>query len=500
MWALALWDRVDARLLLARDRMGEKPLYFCAHSDRSLTCASELPALRRLALAPWLEDIDATADYLRYGFAMPGTTAYQGVRELLPGHVADWRPGEPLRQRPYWRLSLETFAGSEQDAAEELRHRLSKAVSRRLVADVEVGAFLSGGVDSSLITSLAVEHSTAPVQTFAIGFADPTFDERPFARQVACNLGTRHHEECLDELDPEALERLIFDIAGEPFADPSLLPTAMAARLAARHLKVALSGDGGDELFSGYQRYQVRAMMRWYTRLPGPARALLERGVRALPVPLSHHSRSLIKKAQLFVEAARQNGCPEDYVAPRLLSQEQLALVAPDLLRRGHRAPRIPGEATLDSVQEMMVHDVLIYLPQDILLKVDRATMAHSLEARAPFLDTGLVAFSLSLPRRWHRRGLHGKRLLREAFGDRLGAGIWKRRKQGFAVPVGAWFRGPVGDELRRLAAVDPGPLQRRGLEQLLDLHRSGRRDLGHVLWTLYVYLLWRVKQTMRQS
>jgi asparagine synthase (glutamine-hydrolysing) len=160
----------------------------------------------------------------------------------------------------------------------------------------------------------------------------------------------------------------------------------------------------------------------------------------------------------------------------------------------------MPGEATLDSVQEMMVHDVLIYLPQDILLKVDRATMAHSLEARAPFLDTGLVAFSLSLPRRWHRRGLHGKRLLREAFGDRLGAGIWKRRKQGFAVPVGAWFRGPVGDELRRLAAVDPGPLQRRGVEQLLDLHRSGRRDLGHVLWTLYVYLLWRVKQTMRQS
>ncbi len=495
MWALALWDRCEQRLLMARDRMGKKPLFFRAASITALSCSSELPALRSLSCKPWSEDTDATADFLRYGFALPGNTAYLGVREVLPGHVVHWRPGEPLQQRPYWRLGLEIFRGCKQDAVEELRHRLRTAVSRRLVADVEVGAFLSGGVDSSLISSLAVELSSAPVQTFAIGFADPSFDERPFARRVASRLGTQHHEECLEVLEPDALEGLVFDVVGEPFADPSLLPTAMVARLAARHLKVVLSGDGGDELFSGYQRYQARAMLRWYTRLPRASRVLIESGVRVLPEPLVHHSRSLIKKAHLFVEAARREGNDEGYVAPRLLSRQQLALVAPELTGRGHQPPMLGAAPDLDSVQEMMALDSLIYLPQDILRKVDRATMAHSLEARAPFLDSGLVAFSLSLPRRWHRRGLIGKRLLREAFGERLEPGIWQRRKQGFSVPVGAWFRGALGDELRGLAARNPGPLRLQGVERLLHIHRGNRRDLGLVLWALYVYLLWRARQ-----
>lgn len=498
MWALALWDSSERRLLMARDRMGKKPLFFRWASDTAFACASELPALRALSCEPWREDPDATADYLRYGFALPGTTAYLGVQELLPGHFAEWHPGRPPRQCPYWRLVLEPFKGSKQEAAEELRNRLRTAVSRRLVADVEVGSFLSGGVDSSLITSLAVELSSAPVQTFAIGFTDPSFDERPFARQVAGRLGTRHHEDCLDTLAPETLESLVFDVVGEPFADPSLLPTARVAQLAARHLKVALSGDGGDELFSGYQRYQARAMLRWYTRCPRAIRVMIETGVRALPEPLAHHSRSLIKKAHLFIEAAKREGTDKAYVAPRVLSSEQLALVSPELVPHGHRAPMLHTEMDLDSVQEMMAFDSLVYLPQDILRKVDRATMAHSLEARAPFLDSSLIAFSLSLPRHWHRHGLVGKRLLREAFSQYLEPATWQRRKQGFSVPVGAWFRGALGDELRHLAASDPGPLRRQGIDCLLKLHRSNRRDLGLVLWTLYVYLLWRARQVAR--
>jgi asparagine synthase (glutamine-hydrolysing) len=496
MWALALWDREQSRLLLARDRMGKKPLYYTSGEDGSLHCASELLALKQLSSVPWEEDIDATADYLRYGFCLPGTTAYKQVLEVLPGHIAEWGPREALHARPYWRLNIVSYRGSQRQAIEELRERFRSAVACRLVADVEVGAFLSGGVDSSLITSFAVELSSAAVKTFAIGFADPAFDERPHARAVAADLGTEHHEGCLKTLRPESLQEMILENVGQPFADPSLLPMAMLARLAAANVKVALSGDGGDELFSGYQRYQARAMMRWYTRLPSPARAQLERGIVALPEPLTHHSHSLIKKAHLFVEAARHQGNVGPYVAPRRLSDEQLVLVAPDLLERGHPAPSLPTESTLDSVQEMSVRDALVYLPQDILQKVDRATMAYSLEARAPFLDSGLVAFSLSLPRHWHRRGLRGKRLLREAFGGRLDSRIWKRRKQGFSVPVGAWFRGPLGDELLRLSLASPGPLRLQGVEQLLSLHRSGARDLGLVLWALYVYLLWRINQT----
>jgi asparagine synthase (glutamine-hydrolysing) len=495
MWALALWDQQASQLLLSRDRMGKKPLYYRETAKGGLQCASELPALKKLSEEPWAEDLDSAADYLRYGFSLPGTTCYSQIREVLPGHTATWSPGERLRETPFWRLSLEPFAGSREEAVGELRSRFQQAVARRLVADVEVGAFLSGGVDSSLIASFAVELSSSPVRTFAIGFADPTYDERPFARQVAARLGTRHYEACLDTLEPEALEPLILENVGEPFADPSLLPTAMVAKLAAEHLKVALSGDGGDELFSGYQRYQARAMLRCYTRLPALARTAIERGVRVFPEPLAHHSRSLLKKAHLFVEAARRNGLEGGYVAPRILAEDQLSVLAPDLAGRGHPPPGLAADYSLDAVQEMMATDALVYLPQDILAKVDRATMAHSLESRAPFLDTSLVSYCLSLPRHWHRRGIRGKRLLRQAFGPRLDSSIWNRRKQGFSVPVGAWFKGRVGSDLRTLAGKGALPFSAPALTRLLDEHQRGGRDFGLVLWTLYVYLLWRQRQ-----
>jgi len=490
MWALALWDRDERRLLLSRDRMGKKPLYYRT-AGRRFACASELPALSVLDGTAWREDVDSTADYLRYGYYLPGTTAYVGVREVLPGHWLDWSPGREPRERRYWTLPVGGFEGSRDRACEQLRETLERAVDRRLVSDVEVGAFLSGGVDSSLMVALQTRRSGAAPKTFTIGFSESSYDERRHARLVARRFATDHHEGVLDQWDADRLQELVLNNVGQPFADPSLLPTALVAELAGRHVKVALSGDGGDELFSGYQRYQARAILRWYTRLPPGMRRSLEGVLRRLPEPVAHHSRSLLKKVHLFLDTAGRMEAETPYVAPLMYTQSDFRALAPELTDRGHRAPGLPQACDGDDIQRMMVSDALIYLPQDILLKVDRASMAHSLEARAPFLDREVVELAFRLPRTWHRRGFSGKRMLHESVGDLIPAGIWKRRKQGFGVPVGQWFREGLAAEFSRLTQDTQSPLARPELDRMLGEHRSGRRDYGLRLWKLYVYMLW---------
>lgn len=491
MWALCLWDTRDNRLLLARDRMGKKPLYYQS-SPRSMACASELSALVELVRSPWQEDLDSAADYLRYGLYLPGTTAYQGVREVLPGHYLQWTPGQEAKSQPYWALSVGGFVGTKDSAREELQDAFMSAVQKRLVADVEVGAFLSGGVDSSMVVSAMTRHFNTKPKTFTIGFSEASYDERDFARSVARRCGTEHFEECLRDWNPDSLKELVLGRVGQPFADASLLPTALVSRLAANHVKVALSGDGGDELFSGYQRYQARALLRWYTRLPAPLRKSAERMIVALPEPMAHHSRSLLKKAHLFREAVARQSSEAPYVAPRMQSDEQFAAMAPDLVGRGHVPPNLPDACRLDDVEEMMAADALVYLPQDILVKVDRASMAHSLEVRAPFLDRRLVELAFSLPRRWHRRGLSGKRMLREALGSLLDPAIWGRCKQGFGVPLHEWFRGALTEDMVRLLSILDLPFRREYAENMLAEHRARQRDHGLRLWALYVYLIWR--------
>lgn len=490
MWALALWDKATEILLLARDRMGKKPLYLHQSAARCYV-ASELPAL--LALLPDTpgEDLDSTADYLRYGYYLPGTTIYQGVREVLPGHWLIWSAGAKVMTRPYWALTIGGFAGTRQAAAEQLRETLATAVRRRLVADVEVGAFLSGGVDSSLIVALAKEAASTPPRTFTIGFPEAAFDERGYARAVAAHLGTRHTEEMLGPCEPGPLGRLMLGHVGQPFADSSLLPTALVSQVAARQVKVALSGDGGDELFGGYQRYLGRGLLRWYSRLPRALRAVAERGLRRLPEPTVHHSRSLLKKAHLFLDLVDRAQPERPYLAPEVYSPAELATLAPDLAGRGHPPPGLPTECDLDDIGRMMAADALVYLPQDILVKVDRASMSVSLEARAPFLDRELVELAFALPRPFHLSGLRGKRMLREACGALLPEAIWTRRKQGFAVPVHGWFRGALGDDLAERLAAGPWPFDPTVALGTLAEHRSGRRDHGHRLWQIYAYCLW---------
>ncbi|OGI47712.1 MAG: asparagine synthase (glutamine-hydrolyzing) [Candidatus Muproteobacteria bacterium RBG_16_65_34] len=491
MWAIALWDRTNRTLLLARDRMGKKPLYYQVLRD-GIACASELPALSSLARSGWEEDLDSTADYLRYGAYLPGTTAYRDVREVLPGHVLQWDPSGMVRESAYWTLSLGGFSGSLDSARTELREKLVRAVQRRLVADVEVGAFLSGGIDSSLVVGILSNELSVQPKTFTIGFTDPAYDERQYANIVATRYRTDHYEETLSDWDSELLKKLILEHVGQPFADSSLLPTSFLARLASRHVKVALSGDGGDELFSGYQRYQGRALLRWYTRLPKIVRLNVERLIQRIPEPMAHHSRSLLKKAHLFYDVIKRQEAEQPYVAPTFYSNPFFAKLAPELAGRGHPPPRLPPETHEDSLLEMMAADALVYLPQDILVKVDRATMAYSLEARAPFLDRDVVELAFSLPRPWHRRGTRGKRMLRGAFADLLPRSVWQRRKQGFGVPIHQWFRDRLGNELEELLSTTISPLSTPHVRDMLHAHRLKARDHGYRLWGLYVYLLWK--------
>lgn len=491
MWAFVLWDNQEQRLLLCRDRMGKKPLYYQA-ADGFLACASELPTLKRLVGRPWLEDLDASADFFRHGYYLPGSTAYQGVRELLPGHLLDWSPGQNCAEQPYWSLQIRTFQGSKEDAAAELRMKLIRAVKRRMVADVEVGAFLSGGVDSSLVVAIMCAELGVHPKTFTIGFQERSYDERAFAGQIAVQRGTDHHVRVLESWDQAQLTSLILNNVGQPFADSSLLPTFMVSQLAASKVKVALSGDGGDELFSGYQRYQARAILRWYLQLPKALRSGVEKIIRAMPEPMAHHSRSLIKKAHLFQDIISRIEEETPYFAPVLYPKEQYSRLFPNLNGRGCQPPPIPAEANADDIQRMMAADALIYLPQDILVKVDRAAMGCSLETRAPFLDRDVVELAFSLPRNWHRSGLSGKKMLRLAFTDLLPANIWNRRKQGFGVPIHDWFRKELGQEFEELLAKDSGPINPAEARKLLRQHRQGERDHGYRLWSLYIYLLWK--------
>lgn len=491
MWSFAFWDRREETLLLARDRMGKKPLYYQATNSGCMV-ASELPALLGLLTEAPGEDLDSTADFLRYGYQLPGFTAYQGIKEVLPGHWLTWSPRTRTVTSPYWTLPIGGFTGTPAAAREQLATLMTEAVERRLVADVEVGAFLSGGIDSSIVVALTTRMAATPPKTFTIGFAEAAFDERQYAAMVARHLGTDHYADVLGPLDPDQLKQLVLHHVGQPFGDSSILPTALVSRVAARQVKVVLSGDGGDELFCGYQRYLGRNLLRWYSRLPRFLRRSTELLIRTIPEPMAHHSRSFLKKAHLFVDLIDRADSETPYIAPVLYSRAEFAQLAPELADRGHTPPMLPAECDVDDVWRMMTADALVYLPQDILVKVDRASMSASLEARAPFLDRAIVELAFSLPPSFHRSGLTSKRLLRDTFYPLLPDLVWKRRKQGFAVPIHHWFRAGLGNALEDNLSTGRWPFDVARVCELLASHRRSQRDYGHRLWQFYIYCLWR--------
>lgn len=494
MWGFCLWDSVERRLLAARDRMGKKPLFYTFHGS-ALASASELSALARIAPdADWSEDHDSTADYFRYGFCLPGRTMYQGISEVPPGHFLSWQAGQqvPPAVKRWWELQLGGWSRSRDYAVTEVGERFKEAVTSRLVADVEVGAFLSGGVDSSLVCAAAQKYGKPELKSFTVAFSDPRYDESSYARQAAEMLRTDHYVHEFPGWDIDALSRLVLGHVGQPFADPSLLPTALVSQVASEHVKVALSGDGGDELFCGYERYHARTLLRWYQALPARAKRGVRRVIRSLPEPMAHHSRSLLKKAHLFQDVIDRHSAETPYVANHFFPPEHARELFPDTVNLGHKPPELGVEDRADDLLKLMYADALVYLPQDILVKVDRASMASSLEVRCPFLDSRLVELAFAIPPSWHRRGMRGKRMLRRSMGALIPDRIWSRRKQGFGVPIHDWFREDLGRRLKALLGESDAPINRTAFHRYIREHESRKRDHGFRLWNLYIYLLWK--------
>ncbi len=509
MFALAIWDVQRRRLVLARDRLGQKPLVYRDDGTR-IVFASELKAL--LALSgrdiPRRVDPGALDLYLTYGYVPHPLTILEGTAKLPPASYAVWQDGRLEIARywnPDWNVENDLAPGEE---IERLRATLGDAVREQMVADVPLGAFLSGGVDSTIIAGLMQQASSRPVQTFSIGFDDPAFDESRYAELAARNLGTEHHTFRVTPRAWETIPALAWQF-DEPFADSSALPTWYVAEETRRGVTVALTGDAGDELFAGYDRYRAVALTGLLDRLPAQSRRVLAGSIaRALPV--SVRAKTRLRKVRRVLEAMGKPSL-DRYLGWICACDEPLrsALYSPELIAAiAAAAPGAADPALMlaralnaaprrDPVTRTMVADLLTYLPCDLLVKVDLASMAHSLECRSPFLDHRVVELALAMPihRKLRFRGGRSKVVLKQAFADLLPPAIRHRPKMGFGVPLDRWFRGELKSELRAVlldpVALGRGLFQPEAVTSLVDEHIDGRRDHSQPLWTLLMLELW---------
>lgn len=494
MFGIALWDARARQLLLVRDRLGIKPLYYWAQSHR-LLFGSELKCLLQVPGGRPSVDLEAVNRYVSLGYVPEPGSIFQGISKLPPGHMLIARPGV-VEVRPYWELPWpdESAPPSEEECCERLRELLLESVRLRLISDVPLGALLSGGLDSSTVVALMTRLINRPVKTFSIGFAEKDFSELAYARQVAKHLGTEHHELVVEPKACDLVKQLMgyFD---EPFGDPSAVPTFLVSQLARESVTVALSGDGGDELFAGYDRYQEARRHQVYDWLPQPLR-------RNVLLPLSDRLPYFMYGKNYLHHIALDDGL-ERYLnatmlplpmKQRLVSREFLACVGSldcskvfrQVIPNGHARPLLERIVYLDTKTE---------LPGDILAKVDRMSMAHSLEVRVPLLDHAFVEFVARLPMHHKLRGNVTKYIFRKAFGDLLPPEIWRRPKMGFALPIRHWFAGDlrefVYDALLGAGAAQRGYFDKLFVEGLLHEHERGRRDNSYFLWRLLALEMW---------
>jgi asparagine synthase (glutamine-hydrolysing) len=487
MFAFALWDRTERTLLLARDRLGIKPLYY-AETGGGLVFASELKAVVQHPDVPRRISREALSSYLSFGVTPADRSILDGVAKLAPGHLLTYRDGAATVER-WWDLRPPERNDLPFDrAADEVRHRIREAVRSHLVSDVPVGAFLSGGIDSATVVGTMAELGARP-KTFSIGFDEPDFDELHWARLIARRFGTDHHELVVRPDAWELVEQLPWSL-DEPFADVSAIPTWLVAKLAASQVKVVLSGDGGDELFAGYDRYpRALRRARRLDGLPGPVRSLLGALSRVAPevAPGKHwlHHASLDPRLRWL---DGESLFPSDMKA-RLVAPELFACDA--LTERVKLLEGAPG----DALNRLLYFETLTYLPLDILTKVDRMTMAHSLEARPPLLDHRLVEAVFSLPSWFKLDGDEQKVILKRAVADLVPREILTRPKRGFGVPIRTWFRGPLRDAVIEVItskrSLDRGWLDGRAVRALCDEHVSGRRDQSLRMWALLMLEKW---------
>ncbi len=491
MFGIALWDSRARTLLLARDRVGIKPLHYAIAGDR-LYFGSEIKSLLTAGLTPEL-DPRSLDHYLTFLYTPRDASMFAGIRKLPPGHLLRWQNGR-AEVNQYWELPVEPRPMSEGETVERLRETLRDAVRSHLMSDVPLGAFLSGGVDSSLVVGLMAEASDRPVRTFSIGFDEPRYDELEHARVIARHFGTDHHEFVVRPDALAILDRLIehFD---EPFGDSSAVPTWYVSELAARHVTVVLSGDGGDELFGGYTRYLPHPRVAAFDRFAPPG----SRAIAGLIWPNLPHGMTGKNFLRRIARDARGRYLDEIGFFQR---DEKDALLSPDLRRHADGADaedgflaRFDRFANLDWHAQMMHADFETYLPEDILVKVDRMSMAHSIESRVPLLDNEVVEFAARIPASLKIRDGRRKHILKEAAKGVLPREILERRKQGFGVPLSVWFRGDLrslfSDVLLSATARQRGYFDDAFVERLVREHVSGRRDHTLRLWGLVVFELW---------
>ncbi len=493
MFGLAIWNTRTRTLVAARDRIGIKPLYYAEARGR-LYVGSELKSLLCAPDVPRDLDLDALDHYLSFLYTPRDGSIFKAVRKLPPGHLLTWTDGSLSIER-YWELpAQETFRGTEADAVEQLEGVLADAVRSHLVSDVPLGAFLSGGIDSSVVVALMARASGARVKTFSIGFDEPAFDELEHARTVAAHVGTEHHEFVVKPDAIGILDALIghFD---EPFADSSAIPTWYVSELARRHVTVVLSGDGGDELFGGYDRYVPhprvvafdRVSPRALRRVAAIAAAGLPHGTRGKNF-LRHVARD---ERGRYLDAIRFFARDEKSSLLSTDVQRELAAVDPEA-RLARHFLRYGG---LSWPSQMMRFDAETYLPDDVLTKVDRMSMAHSIESRVPLLDNEVLRFAASLPADLKIKRGRRKHVLKEVAARLVPRTILDRRKQGFGVPLGLWFRGDLralfADTLLSPACLARGYFQPAFVRRLVDEHLSGARDHTLRLWQLVVFERW---------
>lgn len=501
MFAFALWDRATRTLFAARDRYGKKP-FFYTQQNGVFAFASELTALRALPGLRFSTTRAALARFLAYEYCPTPESIHSEVRKLPPGHFLVFRDGR-ARIRSYWSLPVpeETAGASEPELRQRLVELLDAAVARRLVSDVPLGVFLSGGLDSSLVAALMARH-LGRVKTFSIGFTEASYDESRYARLVARRIGAEHHERVLSARDCGALLPDIVERFDEPMSDPSIVPTFLLAGLTRERVTVALSGDGGDELFAGYETFYAFRIAEWYNRLPQLLRSgMAEPLARLLPMSSGYVNPRLAVQAFLNGAARPPWQRMQSWLTPfppELLRQVLVGAQDLDLSPEGLLAPTLrihddyPGRTPLAKSFAFYARQ---YLLDYILVKVDRCTMMHSLEVRAPFLDRDLAEFVWRLPLDMKLRGLSGKYLLRRAAMGLVPKEVLRRPKRGFLIPVAQWLRGVLRplmeDVLGEAALRRQGLFRPEAVRRLMDEHLSGRADHRRPLWTLLVLQLW---------
>jgi asparagine synthase (glutamine-hydrolysing) len=503
MFAFALWDDRRRRLFLVVDRLGIKPLVYF-HTVDLLAFASELPALLACPQVPNQLNQQALSQYLELGYIPSPSTIYQGIYKLMPGHYLLVEAGK-VDIRRYWNL-LDSLrpVNDFNEAKDHLRGLVTTAVQKRLIADVPLGAFLSGGIDSSIVVGLMARQSSKPVKTFSIGFADqPLLDETDYATTVAEFNETDHHAFRLSHVDILDAVSGALNGLGQPFADYSFLPTYLVSRETRREVTVALSGDGADELFAGYTRYRGEVFHQYYFALPPLVRRRILRPlIEALPIGRKNHLAEFARKSRRFLDGVAEDAVARQLgwmriVKPEVRESMLRVNVTSNHLEQSISALYQSGTTCWkdDEINRVLYVDLLFQLPFQILVKVDLASMQHALEVRVPFLDHHVTEFAFSLPGHFKFKGLKSKYILKETFADLLPPKLRNRRKQGFDLPVGDWLKREMRDPFHDVVLADGEGdplLNRAAVRGIYESHCQGKADYTKLLWALFVFQWWR--------